>query len=135
VVQNIRVWLQQDGATPHTAEANDAFFEAQRNIGGMDIRVLQQPAQSPDLNFNDCSFFRSLACKVRVKDHNNLNELARDVEEAYREFPEEKMEHCWQVLVRNMMFIMRNKGSNDYKNLKTKERTRRRHGREQDTIF
>ncbi len=33
------------------------------------------------------------------------------------------------------MFIMKNEGSNDYKNLKTKERTRRRHGREQDTIL
>ena len=70
---------------------------------------------------------------MRVKDHKNLEELARDVNEANHEFPEEKMERRWQVRVRNMMFIVKNEGSNDYKNLKTKERPRRRHGREQDT--
>jgi len=122
------VFIVQDGATPHTAEGNEAFFLRQQHKGGFDIRVIQQPAQSPDLNFNDCSFFRSIHCFVRVKDHRNLNELARDVLEAYEEFPTEKIEHCWQVLFRNIMFVLRNDGSNDYKNLKTKERTRRRHG-------
>ena len=120
--------LQQDGATPHTARDNEDFFQRERYKGGFDIQVITQPAQSPDLNLNDCSFFRSIHTTVRITAYTNLDELAARVLEAYAAFSAEKLEHCWQVVQRNILHIIRQKGENNYKNIKTHERTRRRHG-------
>jgi hypothetical protein len=129
------IYVQQDGATPHTAAANEAFFQQERRKRGFDIRVVTQPAQSPDLNFNDCSFFRSMHTRVRVKKHSNLDELGENILAAYREFPVTTLEHCWQVLSRNIQFIIKNLGDNNYKALRTKERTRRRQGEEENRVL
>ena len=54
------VWYQHDGARPHTAKANERNWARHGKMKGFDIRVVTQPAQSPDLNVNDLAFFASL---------------------------------------------------------------------------
>ena len=54
----ITVWL--DGATPLTGHGNFEKLRARGQEGGWNIVCEQQPANSPDLNKLDLSFFYSL---------------------------------------------------------------------------
>ena len=50
-------WYQHDRARPHTAKSNEKNWARHGAQKGFDIRVVTQPAQSPDLNANDLAFF------------------------------------------------------------------------------
>jgi len=53
------IWIQQDNARTHIEPNDEAFCLAVRQTG-LDIRIFNQPANSPDLNVLDLSFFASL---------------------------------------------------------------------------
>lgn len=52
------IWYQHGGARPHTATANERHWARHGKKKGFGIRVVTQPAQSPDLNVNDMAFFQ-----------------------------------------------------------------------------
>ena len=54
-----RIRIQQDGASAHI-EPDDEEFCAAADIRGWDIKLVTQPARSPDTNICDLSFFASL---------------------------------------------------------------------------
>ena len=56
--------VQQDGATPHTGHDNPRKLNLAGKAGGWNIKLVTQPAQSPDLNINDLGFFSSLKSRV-----------------------------------------------------------------------
>ncbi|XP_074315657.1 uncharacterized protein LOC141651864 [Silene latifolia] len=51
--------IQQDNAKPHINGNDKDFLEAARS-DGFNIKLTQQPANSPDLNILDLGFFRSI---------------------------------------------------------------------------
>jgi len=53
------IWIQQDNAPSHV-HADDAEFVAAVANTGLDIRLMNQPANSPDMNCLDLAFFVSL---------------------------------------------------------------------------
>jgi hypothetical protein len=57
--RNREIVIQQDGASSHINQEDPAFAEAAM-AGNWQIRLLTQPAQSPDTNTLDLSFFGSL---------------------------------------------------------------------------
>jgi hypothetical protein len=62
---NKPIYIQQDNAKPHVAPNDRLFCEAAKE-DGFDIRLVCQPANSPDLNILDLGFFNSiqpLQCK------------------------------------------------------------------------
>jgi hypothetical protein len=52
-----RLYLQHDNASTHFGSDYAPFVAATR-AEGWDIQLTKQPANSPDLNVNDLSFFR-----------------------------------------------------------------------------
>ena len=53
------IFIQQDNAKPHILP-NDPEFAAAVAKTGLDIRLIQQPTCSPDLNVLDLGFFNSI---------------------------------------------------------------------------
>ena len=67
------VTMQQDGARCHTCKKKDGLeaMTQKLNAAGAKLRprikVVTQPAQSPDVNICDLAFFRALACALRKR--------------------------------------------------------------------
>ena len=82
------------------------------------IRVITQPAQSPDLNINDLAFFRALGCAVRKRRRGNMgydvDALAVDVKEAWMDYPEDKISRMWDHLDYIYKSILDFEGGNLY---------------------
>ena len=94
------LWYQHDGAAPHTAKANERHWATHGRKSGFDIRVITQPAQSPDLNCNDLAFFASLQSQTELVAKENVADLVRAVTKCWEEYPEELMEKSLALLVR-----------------------------------
>jgi hypothetical protein len=101
------VIVQHDGAPGHGAEGTEKALNAagaKRKRGEPVIKIVQQPAQSPDFNICDLAFFRALAVAVRKRRRTtmkgpkkfDINQLVLDVKEAFEEYPAEELEKMWQ---------------------------------------
>jgi hypothetical protein len=53
------IWIQQDNAPSHLPVDDEEFAAAVAQTG-LDIKLVNQPANSPDLNVLDLGFFASL---------------------------------------------------------------------------
>ena len=109
------IWLQHDGARPHTAKVNEREYKKARQKHGFIITVCQQAPQSPDLNIEDIAFFNSLQSDTSCVATSNLFELRDAVNKCYEEYPTERLEACWRVLNINLRGILESEGDNDYK--------------------
>jgi hypothetical protein len=108
------VIIQQDGASSHVAEDDEAVLQA-CNSGNWNMKLLTQPARSPDLNINDLSFFAALQAAQWARGcSNNMNEHIAMVEAAYNEFDEWKLEKAWVTMGTCMEKIIERQGDNDY---------------------
>jgi hypothetical protein len=76
------IYIQQDNALSHVL-ANDKDFTTAVAQSGLDIRLINQPANSPDLNVLDLGFFASLQSKTNEIVSTTLDDLIANVE---REF-------------------------------------------------
>ncbi|OMP10667.1 hypothetical protein COLO4_04362 [Corchorus olitorius] len=73
------IYIQQDNAKPRI-DSNDAeFLEAARREG-FDIRLTNQPPNSPDLNVLDLGFFRAIQALQYQEAPNTVVKLVSDVE-------------------------------------------------------
>ena len=112
-----QIIIQQDGAPAHKGKGNMIFFDVEGQKRGWNIKVITQPAQSPDLNINDLAFFRSLKCRVEnlKKDANNLDILYRAIMRAWNQYDGETLHRIWGIQYACYREILRLKGDNDYK--------------------
>jgi hypothetical protein len=107
--------IQQDGPNSHIKENDAAFMEA-AEAGNWLIRLLTQPAQSPDTNTLDLSFFRAL--QSAQWDHgfaNTIDGLIAQVITAYEEFPPRKIDFGFITLQSCLDEILSSNGDNTYK--------------------
>lgn len=51
------IWIQHDNARTHVPADDEAFLNAVAKTG-LDIRIMHQPPNSPDMNVLDLDFFR-----------------------------------------------------------------------------
>jgi hypothetical protein len=109
------IFIQQDGASSHI-DQQDPDFVAAAVTGNWNIKILTQPAQSPDTNHLDLSFFRAMqstqwdngfACEI--------DGLIRQVERAYEEFPARKIDFGFLTLQSCLEEILLSNGDNKYK--------------------
>lgn len=102
-----KVTVQHDGAPGHGAKATARLLaEAgqKRKRGEPLIEVVQQPAQSPDFNICDLAFFRALSVAVRKRRRStmrgpkrfDIDQLVKDVMEAFENYPPEQLEQMWE---------------------------------------
>ena len=117
--------VQQDGARPHTGKDMVNKLNKEGAFGFPQIKVVTQPAQSPDLNICDLAFFSALAMAVRKirrgKRSFDIEQLVDDVKEALDAYPSERLEKMWQTKQRAMRRIIECDGWNNYNLHRTAE--------------
>ena len=114
-LQGEDVIVQHDGAPPHVkAESN---LNAAGATGEWNIKMLRQPAQSPDMNILDLGLFHSMKMR-NTKDIGQVNtvaELIAAVTKTYNAYDAVTLGHVWARLFANYSEILLHEGSNDMK--------------------
>ena len=87
-----------------------------------------QPAQSPDVNVNDCAFFSSLQTQIMKQGtYNTKREEYLDlVKEEFGAFDPYKLYRIWAIMYDNLRSILKNRGGNDYKPEHNRKRNRQK---------
>nr|CAD40538.2 OSJNBa0055C08.7 [Oryza sativa Japonica Group] len=78
------IWIQQDNARTHLP-INDEQFAVAVAQTGLDIRLVNQPPNSPDMNCLDLGFFASLQSLTYNRTSRNMDELIENVHKEYRD--------------------------------------------------
>ena len=79
------IWIQQDNAPSHVP-VDDAEIAAVVANTGLDIRLLNQPANSPDLNCLDLGFFSSLRSLTDRIPSRNMDDLIQNATTEYENY-------------------------------------------------
>jgi hypothetical protein len=109
-----KIYIQHDNAPPHKIPEEKVKQKCQQlNI---DVEFFFQPAQSPDLNICDLSFFPAIQslCYKTAGVKNNASIISA-VYEAYRTYDVNKINRGFLSLMMNYNCVIEHKGSNQYK--------------------
>jgi len=88
--------VQQDGAPTHMHPRDSEWMECLTVMGLEDkIKLITQPANSPDLNINDLGFFNALQAAYYCTCPKNQIELIDMVSSCFNEFPTYKINRIW----------------------------------------
>jgi hypothetical protein len=107
------IFIQQDNAKPHLLPHDDGFRQAVAQTD-LDIQLMQQPPNSPDLNVLDLALFRSLQSLTDTRAPKNIKELIEGVEEEYNNYEVNKLSRSFFTLKTVMIQIMRVEGGVEY---------------------
>ncbi|XP_074300312.1 uncharacterized protein LOC141631553 [Silene latifolia] len=102
--------IQQDNAKPHINGKDKDFLEAATSAG-FNINLTQQPTNPLDLNILDLSFFRSIQSLQDEHLSRSVEELVKNVQDAYEEETMETLDNVWLSLQACMVEIMKLKGT------------------------
>ncbi|XP_024318861.1 uncharacterized protein LOC112272408 isoform X1 [Brachypodium distachyon] len=107
------ILIQQDNAKPHLLPTDDAF---QRVVDetDLDIKLIQQPPNSPDMNVLDLCFFRSLRSLTDSRAPTTIKELIEGVEEEYNNYDVQKLARSFITLQYCMTEAMKVEGGIGY---------------------
>ncbi len=108
------IYIQQDNAKPHIKADDFDFQEAARRTG-LNVQLVCQPPNSPDMNVLDLGFFRAIQSLQHQQSLKNIDELVRAVEKAFDEFPSTRLNHVFVTLQLCMIEVMKLNGCNGYK--------------------
>ena len=108
------IFIQQDNAKPHILPDDPVFAEAVANTG-LKLKLMQQPANSPDLNVLDLGFFRSIQSLTNCLSTKTLKEFIKGVQEEFAAYESSKLNRIFLSLMNCMAEIMNNAGGNEYK--------------------
>ncbi|XP_021854535.2 uncharacterized protein [Spinacia oleracea] len=121
------VWIQQDNAKPHITGDDIQFMQAATQ-DGLDIRLINQPPQRPDLNVLDLGFFRAIqALKEQVMPR-NIDQLVEAFEDAFNGYDPRFLNRIFLSLQYVMCEILKVKGNNNYINPHNKKHILEREG-------
>ncbi|XP_074314285.1 uncharacterized protein LOC141649494 [Silene latifolia] len=84
------IFIQQDNARTHI-DPNDPEFRRVASQDGFDIRLMCQPANSPDLNILDLGFFSAIQSLQQKKRSDTVDELIGAVENSFMDFVAESL--------------------------------------------
>jgi len=108
------IWIQQDNAPSHLP-VDDEEFAAVVAQTGLDIRLVNQPANSPDLNVLDLGFFASLQSLTNERISRNLDELIENVQKEFDNYDPAALNRVFLTLQGCMIEVMKDGGGNRYK--------------------
>jgi len=108
------IWIQQDNAPSHV-RADDLEFAAAVAQTGLDIRIMNQPANSPDMNCLDLGFFASLQSLTDRTTSRNMDELIANVDNEYQNYNPVILNRIFLTLQGCMIEVMKDNGGNMYK--------------------
>ena len=108
------IYIQQDNAPSHVP-VNDEEFAAVVAQTGFDIRLINQPANSPDLNVLDLGFFASLQSLTNERVSRNLDDLIDNVQKEFDNYDPATLNREFLTLQGCMIEVMKDGGGNIYK--------------------
>lgn len=108
------IFIQQDGAPPHTKSGIVERIEEACNKDGWEIVLDTQPAQSPDLNLCDLSFFSSLQKRQQKHWTSNIDDLLNVVATEWNDYEWKSLERQWWTLFAVYDEVLRRCGDNDF---------------------
>ena len=108
------IFIQQDNARTHILPNDQAFAEAV-DESGLDIRIMYQPPNSPDMNALDLGFFSSIQSLTDCKSPKTIPELIKGVQEEFDGYEVSKLNRVFITLQTCMVEVMKNGGANKYK--------------------
>ena len=112
--RNRNIVIQQDGASSHITQ-DDPEFVAAATQGHWNVTILTQPAQSPDTNLLDLTFFRAMqSSQWNHGFANEINGLIAQVMRAYDNFPPRKIDFGFLTLASCLDEIICSNGDNSY---------------------
>lgn len=121
------VLVQQDSAPAHRIN-DDPDIVAAGTADGWDIKLINQPPNSPDTNILDLGFFNSIQS---LQDRTTLNTVDELVTEVHRIFDEQEpavLGRVWTTYQAVLQEIMLAKGDNTFKIPHLHKQTAERHG-------
>ena len=122
-----RVFVQQDNAPAHNI-GDDPDIVAAGTADGWDIRLLNQPANSPDTNILDLGFFNSIQSLQDRTTLNTVDELIVEVKRVFDEQDSATLGRVWTTYQAVLEQIMLAKGDNTFKLPHLHKETRARRG-------
>lgn len=106
--------IQQDNARTHVLPNDEAFLQVVSETD-LDIQLMQQPANSPDMNVLDLGFFRSIQSLTDCRVPTTIKELIQNVEEEFNNYDANKLARVFITLQSCMLEVMKEQGGNGYK--------------------
>ncbi|GMF36685.1 unnamed protein product [Phytophthora fragariaefolia] len=108
------IYVQQDNATPHVSPRDpDILREAKSD--GWDIRLIFQPANSPDFNCLDLGYFSAIQSLQYQTYIASTEQLIEVVEASFRNLDKQKLDNIFLTLQQVMECVLACKGGNAYK--------------------
>ncbi|CAI8613497.1 unnamed protein product [Vicia faba] len=108
------IFIQQDNTRTHINHNDPLFCEAATK-DGFDIRLMCQPANSPDLNILDLGFFSAIQSLQYKEAPKTIDQLIDAVVKSFENFPSIMSNRIFVSLQLCMVEIMKVTGSNKYK--------------------
>ncbi len=108
-----KITVQQENARPHTL-LDDSKILAAGCTGRFNIRMAQQPANSPDLNVLDLGLFNAIDKLQHKKPHCNVEELIVEVKHAYEDLSPAVINRAFVLLQGVMEQIVIHNGDNNF---------------------
>jgi Arc/MetJ family transcription regulator len=108
------IWIQQDNAPSHVPVDDELFAAAVARIG-LDIRLMNQPPNSIDMNCLDLGFFASLQSLIDRTTSRNIDELIQNVCIEYQNYNPVLLNRVFVTLQSCMIEVMKDNGGNRYK--------------------
>jgi hypothetical protein len=108
------IFVQQDNAKPHVSESDPDVLAAGQQ-GGWDIRVVNQPPNSPDFNVLDLGFFRAIQSIQLEASVTGTESLVRAVVDAFDKLDYKKLNNVFLTLQSVLELAMLDCGGNNYR--------------------
>jgi len=97
--------IQQDNAKPHLLPSDISFRRAVAATD-LDIQLMNQPPNSPDINVLDLCFFRSLESLTDNRAPGTIKELIEGVEEEFHNYDVDTLSRSFITLQYIMIGVM-----------------------------
>ncbi|KAL4581255.1 hypothetical protein LXL04_017465 [Taraxacum kok-saghyz] len=108
------IFIQQDNAKPHI-DVNDSEFIEASSRDGFDIRLCNQPPNSPDLNVLDLGFFRAIQSLQEQEVLHTVDELVSAVQTSFDKMQSHELNNVFLTLQTCMKEIIKVQGGNSYR--------------------
>jgi hypothetical protein len=109
------ILIQQDNAGPHVS-GDDTQLASELVKDGFDIKLVNQPPNSPDMNVLDLGWFRAIqSLQHQIEAQNTIDDLINATQKAFEDMEVQKLNNVFLTLQQCMVETMRVGGSNNYK--------------------
>ena len=108
------LFIQQDNATPHVP-FSDGRMRYHLKKDGWNMKLVQQPANSPDYNVLDLGFFNAVQSLQYKTVINSVNDLIKATTTAFGELESRVLDNTWISFQKAMEMSTTVGGGNNYK--------------------